>query len=272
MSDTPDSTTVMILFPDFEVLKKEVEKIHTELSMLFLERDELLYHECKNIEMAYMLAVGALEYKAFELECTIRRQKRKIELIQAKKNRQEKIIISQIDKAIDEEFSEYQARLNEQIGKMNAALERSHGTLLTDEETHEIKKLYRTIVKAIHPDLNPNITNAQKQLFLNAVEAYERCDLNALRIICTMVAEPVIPDEKSDGMATLLKEKERMTKILQTIKESISKTKSEFPYTMKEFVNNPEEIETRKAELQEQIDQLNELLAAYKDKITEMLR
>lgn len=61
MSDTPDSTTVMILFPDFEVLKKEVEKLRTELSMLFLERDDLLYQECKNIEMAYMLAIVALE-------------------------------------------------------------------------------------------------------------------------------------------------------------------------------------------------------------------
>lgn len=40
MRDTTNSATVM---------------------MLFLERDNLLYQECKNIQIAYMLAVGALE-------------------------------------------------------------------------------------------------------------------------------------------------------------------------------------------------------------------
>ena len=54
----------VIYFPEFEQLKIEVEKLRTELSMLVQERDELLYVECKNIEMMYMLKLGALEYKA----------------------------------------------------------------------------------------------------------------------------------------------------------------------------------------------------------------
>ena len=272
MSDTPDSTTVMILFPDFEALKKEVEKLRTELSMLFLERDDLLYQECKNIEMAYMLAVGGLEYKAFEIECQIRRQKRKVELIQAKKNRQEKVLISQIDKVLDVEFAEYQARLNEQVEKMNAALERSHGKMMTDEETRELKKLYRAIVKALHPDLHSDLTEAQTQLFLNAVDAYEHGDLNGLRIIDAMVADPALPVEMTDGMSARVKEKERLSKLLQTIKDRITEIKAEFPYTMKEFVQSPDKIEARKAELQEQIDQLTDVLTAYNEKIVEMLR
>ena len=41
----------IILFPEFATLKEEIEKLRTELSMLLLERDELKYVECKNIEM-----------------------------------------------------------------------------------------------------------------------------------------------------------------------------------------------------------------------------
>ena len=85
MSDTPGSCNIIILHPDFEKLKAEVEKLRTELSMLVPERDELLYQECKNIETAYMLSLGALEYKVYEIECAILRLKRKAELIQVKK-------------------------------------------------------------------------------------------------------------------------------------------------------------------------------------------
>ena len=45
--------------------------------------------------MQYMLALGAIEYKLFETQCKMLRLKRKIELIQAKLNRQEKPDISE---------------------------------------------------------------------------------------------------------------------------------------------------------------------------------
>ena len=62
-------TDNIILFPDFQKLKEEVDKLRTELSMLVLERDELRLVECKNIEMIYMLELGSLEYKIFETQC-----------------------------------------------------------------------------------------------------------------------------------------------------------------------------------------------------------
>ena len=83
----------VIVFPDFEKLKSEVEKMRTELSMLLLERDELQFVICKNIETEYMLKLGSIEYRAYEAQCLSLRLKRKIELIQAKKNRQEKKIL-----------------------------------------------------------------------------------------------------------------------------------------------------------------------------------
>ena len=59
----------VIVFPDFEKLKNEVEKMRTELSMLLLERDELQFVICKNIETEYMLKLGSIEYKAYEAQC-----------------------------------------------------------------------------------------------------------------------------------------------------------------------------------------------------------
>ena len=68
----------IILFPDLQKLKDEVEKLRTELSMLMLEYDELRFVICKNIETEYMLKLGSLEYKAYEAQCVVMRLKRKV--------------------------------------------------------------------------------------------------------------------------------------------------------------------------------------------------
>ena len=71
MPDTPSHNSTIIPFPDFQKLKEEIEKLRTELSMLVLERDELRFVVCKNIEMEYMMKVGGLEYQAYEAECAL---------------------------------------------------------------------------------------------------------------------------------------------------------------------------------------------------------
>ena len=222
------SPSNVIVFPDFEKLKSEVEKMRTELSMLLLERDELQFVICKNIETEYMLKLGSIEYKAYEAQCAALRLKRKIELIQAKKNRQEKVIISAIEETLDNEFAEYQKQLDEQIDKMNDALKRSKAEVLSDEDNKELKKLYRKIVKALHPDINPDVSEAQVQLFDNAVSAYKSGDLGTLRIIGEMVGNNPLPEQRKDAMTQLVEERERLQGLLKSIRESIDNIKSEY--------------------------------------------
>jgi hypothetical protein len=55
-------------------------------------------------------------------------------------------------------------------------------------------------------------------LFYHAVEAYENGDLNGLRVISEMAAEPAIHNVRYDGLAQLHKEKERLDALLQNVK------------------------------------------------------
>lgn len=270
-SDTSSASNV-IVFPDFEKLKNEVEKMRTELSMLLLERDELQFVICKNIETEYMLNLGSIEYKAYEAQCTALRLKRKIELIQAKKNRQEKVIISAIEEVLDNEFAEYQKQLDEQINKMNDALKRSKAEVLTDEENKELKKLYRKIVKALHPDINPDVSEAQVNLFDNAVQAYKNGDLGTLRIIGEMVGNSPLPEQHKDALTQLSEEKDRLQDLLKAIRDSIEDIKSEYPYTMKEILEDKEKTEQKKQELESILSQYTELISIYQAKIEEMMR
>ena len=266
------STGNVIVFPDLEKLKSEVEKMRTELSMLLLERDELQFVICKNIETEYMLKLGSIEYKAYKAQCAALRLKRKIELIQAKKNRQEKVIISAIEETLDSEFAEYQKQLNEQIDKMNDALKRSKAEVLSNEDNKKFKKLYRKIVKALHPDINPDVSEAQVQLFDNAVSAYKNGDLNTLKIIGEMVGNSPLPEQHKDALTQLNEEKERLQNLLKVIRDSIEQIKSKYPYTMKEIIEDEEQTEQKKKELENILSQYNELISIYKAKIEEMIR
>lgn len=266
------STGNVIVFPDFEKLKSEVEKMRTELSMLLLERDELQFVICKNIETEYMLKLGSIEYKAYKAQCAALRLKRKIELIQAKKNRQEKVIISAIEETLDSEFAEYQKQLNEQIDKMNDALKRSKAEVLSNEDNKKFKKLYRKIVKALHPDINPDVSEAQVQLFDNAVSAYKNGDLNTLKIIGEIVGNSPLPEQHKDALTQLNEEKERLQNLLKVIRDSIEQIKSKYPYTMKEIIEDEEQTEQKKKELENILSQYNELISIYKAKIEEMIR
>ncbi len=261
----------VIYFPEFEQLKIEVEKLRTELSMLVQERDELLYVECKNIEMLYMLKLGALEYKVYEAQCAMLRMKRKLELIQAKRNRQEKIDLAWIEAVLDEEFAAYREKLEEQLGKMNDAIDRSHAKALTEQETKELKRLYRRVVKRIHPDLNPDLSEEKQRLFLQAVSAYENGDLNTLRIIDEMAGDPVLPEETPDALGTLRQERDRLYALLDDIKAGIVRIKSEYPYTVKEIVQDEQKVDECRRQLEELLEQYQQAVAYYKARINEIV-
>lgn len=265
------SANEIILNLEYENLKNELLKKRTELSMLVLQRDELKYVICKNIETEYMLELGSLEYCLYQSECIIMRLKRKVELIQMRINRQEKIDVSAIDKLLDEQFREYQQKLEEKIKKMNEAIERGNGEVLTEQQAKELKKLYRAIVKALHPDLNPNVTKQQIKLFQNAVTAYKNGDLQTLRIINEMISNNHSEDDNTDNIEKMRNELIRLDRMISSINGDIEKIKSEYPYTMKNILFDKEQLNQRKQELKDNIDQCNELVSFYKTKIQNLL-
>ena len=265
------SANEIILNLEYENLKNELLKKRTELSMLVLQRDELKYVICKNIETKYMLELGNLEYRLYQSECIIMRLKRKVELIQMRINRQEKIDVSAIDKLLDEQFREYQQNLEEKIKKMNEAIERDNGEVLTEQQVKELKKLYRAIVKALHPDLNPSVTKQQIKLFQNAVTAYKNGDLQTLRIINEMISNNQSEDDNTDNIEKMRDELIRLDRMISSINGDVEKIKSEYPYTMKDILFDKEQLNQRKEELKDNIDQCNELVSFYKTKIQHLL-
>ncbi|WP_138296026.1 MULTISPECIES: J domain-containing protein [unclassified Clostridium] len=261
----------IIIFPDNEKTKVEIENLRSQLTLAVLERDELLYTICPNLEMAYVLAFGSLEYKVYKAQCDALRLKRKIDLIQASLNRQEIVSLSEIDAQLEHEFQNYQKRLNEWISKINAAVERSNGPFLSKAEENELKKRYHRIVKALHPDLNPGAAPEQLQLFQTAVTAYENGDLATIRLIEEMLEGEALLEEQDNRPAQLKREKERLLSALEKVRRDIRRIKCEFPYTMKDFLQNSEQVEEYRLELQTLFKHYNDTIRLYTERISSLM-
>ncbi len=252
-------------------IKHQIKRLKLELSMLIEEKDELVFVICKNIETQYMLKLGHLEHKAYRLQCKYLKLKRKIELIQARKNRQEKIDIENIEEILRKEFEEYQKEIDEKLKKVNEALERSNAKVLSKEDERELKSTYRQIVKVLHPDINPDATETQIDLFRKAVFSYENGDLQTLRIIHSLTQD-ISDDFEAVDFAILTEEKRRLTDSIEKVKDEISRTKAAYPYLLKEIIDDPKKLQERQEKTKEYITILTKQIEVYKVKIEEMMR
>ena len=87
-----------------------------------------------------------------------------------------------------------------------------------------------------------------------------------------MVVNSPLPEQHKDVMTQLAEEKSRLQGLLKSVTESIDTIKSEYPYTMKELLEDPDKIEHKRQELESILSQYNEMIFTYKAKIEEMLR
>lgn len=136
----------IIEFPDIKKLQEEIKKLKEDLNEKFFERDVLKFNICENIKMEYMFSIGNLELKLYELYIEYLRLRRKRDIIQAYINRQEKIDIEDVEQELDDEFIEYQKKLEDKIRDMNDALNRSNLETLPPESVEELKKKYKKII------------------------------------------------------------------------------------------------------------------------------
>ena len=61
----------IIISPEYKKLIEDIKKLKDEISILYEEKHQLIYHECRNIETEYMSKIGTLEYKVYEFQCKL---------------------------------------------------------------------------------------------------------------------------------------------------------------------------------------------------------
>jgi len=250
----------IIINPEYLKLIEEIKLLKEDIASLYEEKDELMYHICRNIETEYMSKVGILEYKLYEFQCKILRQKRKIELYQLKINRQEKPNEKEIEARLDIEYKEYEEKLNNMSNDIQDALNRKNYGILSEESSKELKSVYRKLIKKLHPDLNRDSAEKNKNLLLQVTRAYEMGDLETLKDLELLTDEIVEKENIELGELDELKQsKEKYKTIINSLIETIKKIKESFPYNKKEFLKSDILVQKRKDELEGEIKMCKEV-------------
>jgi hypothetical protein len=267
-----DKTAVMEYhkpMPDYERHRREIRALKSELADLLLEQHELEFHGRKNIEAEYMAKIGVLEYKAFELHCKELRLRRKHELIAQAAGSLELVELSRIDARLIREFSECNEKLSESMSRMNAALERGSAHGGADAE---LRRLYSSLLKKLHPDLNPVHNEETEALFSNAVIAYRNAALEDLRLIYTAAEGwKELMEAPVGSTDNLLKTKQRLREQIDALRKSIGELNNSYPCTTKDLLEDEAKLRQKTGALIGRIAELRKTCDDLEKRIAELL-
>ena len=257
-------------FKDSGSMREDIKELRKKLAEKLSERDELIYTTCENIKMKYMVEIGYLEYKLYNLSITYQRLKRKKELIQAKLYRKDRISLADIEELLEKEFEEYKRKLRERLKEVDDALKRSEGKFLSDEETKTLKEMYMAVVKRLHPDLNPHASKEEMDLFMKAVNAYKLGDIETMKLIFEVTGEAGEGDFPKT-ILELAEEISRLEALIMKVELDMEGIKHSFPYNLKVYLDDEKLKRERQAQLRKDIKLFQEAIDNIIDEIQKLM-
>lgn len=134
------------------------------------------------------------------------------------------------------------------------------------------KEMFRKIVKKLHPDMNPDITEREKELFNKAVKSYQEGDISTLQEIYDEVfcAGETDIDGQELTLEQLSEIKHKLESRIAELQAEINNIKVDFPYREKELLDNPEKLDKLRREIDEIIRQNEETIKHLNEMLNEI--
>ena len=125
--------------------------------------------------------------------------------------------------------------------------------------------------------MNPDVTEAEKRLLQDAIEAYKDGNLERLREIAEEIDDEDIAEKFKDTPEDLEKLRELRDRLLLQKKDleyQVQAIKEDFPYNMKDFLADEDAVRERQdavrkfmQECDEEIERLNKRIEELREKL-----
>ena len=248
--------------PRKKQLKEEYERLQQIYTDLVTKRDEMLMYEAPRLEAFYMESIGQLQYEILCLEYDIALLKLERDLLQSYENRGEEPEIAKVQMRVEEAAQTYNENLHREEEKIKQAKEfikeqEEEENKQKDAEKVELKRLYKQLVHRLHPDLHPEQTEWERELFLKVQEAYRNEDLERLRQLeAELNAGMPFASVENDTIDEWEERIQKLKEQIDAIRKEIEELENTFPFTYRDKIDDKEWISAMQEELRVRIEML----------------
>jgi DNA repair exonuclease SbcCD ATPase subunit len=204
----------------------------------------------------YRQKLGAWEVKRLTLQAEVARLKRRMALAQAALNHGQRPDWDEIEGRLDLEFLGWKQRVAKAVGAYEAA-QKWVANVLTTEDAVELKQLWRQMVKRLHPDVNGSLSGEAAHLWARAKSAYERADLDEMRLLFTLLDEaaPESP-EGPDTLKELELELPSLRDQAAKLHKQLTDLKQQPPFSLEKSLLDDDWVAARRQSLESEISDL----------------
>jgi len=233
-------------------IQKEIKSLQTELTILYEDYENLSTNKKIIIEADYMLKIGVYEIKKLEIEYEARRLKRTLELIQTAINRNEEMNLDNIQAKVEEEYADWVKKL-EDMYRNHQNSKTLDVTTLSKEESVKIKELYKGLAFALHPDLNDEQSEKNKNIWMRTQIAYQEGNIQELKILTELLEIKDSHIVHENNLEFLEKKKKQLEQKLEENLDKFAKLKNSFPFNIENKLSDKNWVTMQIRKIKDQI-------------------
>jgi len=254
-------------------LLQEFELLKTEYIKLLNDKDVLLNWGKPQLEALYSTRIGVHQLQRLQLQLRIKALKRKIELVQSAINRNIVPDVDAIELTVAEELAETEMQIMEQATEIEKAKHLlSH--LDTPQRSAELRKIFKQLARQLHPDVNPDLTAEQTEIWHLIKDAYETGDLEKLKALQLVYEKEINQLKKQTEELTeeeLSLRNATMKEGIKVLNDEIKNIRSEFPFNMEAQIKDDAWIAAQTNSIQQEIKQLKQYEQELLQQYTELI-
>ena len=259
---TTATTQSITLHPQVAALQAQLKELQEKSARLFAKAEYMQFEERPMLNSLYEASVGVLLFEEFKLLIQIKLTQLEINLTQAYINHNAPIDHRRISEQVKAAQQDYQAKIEQKEAELKKAEDFLNAPCLSQQETTELRNLYRTIAKALHPDLHPDQGREECDLFIKAASAYRKGDIQTLRQISILIQTKNIQDIPGQDLLTLIEKAKESIAIFQ---ERIDLMNAQFPFIYRDKILDPQWIKEQQEAMKERITNALNRLKELKD-------
>ncbi|MBR3315647.1 MAG: J domain-containing protein [Atopobiaceae bacterium] len=203
-----------------EQLRCAIRTVRESILSILVRMDHIMLQQIPQIRADYALKIGCWEQALLESELAARRARRRLALAQMQVNRGAEPQMDVIERQLDAELAEWMEKAElARIGYEQAIAFRTSMAPMTREESNELRRVYRALVKRLHPDVHAGADEDRTTFFVLVQEAYRRGDVAALRSleVATRHLEPGEDDLDATDDEGLLSQELELARIEEDV-------------------------------------------------------